>query len=136
MRRKKSINVVLAEALKHYMGDHWTPYSLAKKSGVAEGTIRNYLAPEKRQPSASGKEPSAKLTEVEMLAEALGVEFCDLTTDATELQLPHGDGRVHVVVIPTGYLEASRCVIAVAASGTMSTSCTARDIDLPHSEEP
>ncbi len=86
MRRKKSINVVLAEALKHYMGDHWTPYSLAKKSGVAEGTIRNYLAPEKRQPSASGKEPSAKLTEVEMLAEALGVEFCDLTTDATEAQ--------------------------------------------------
>lgn len=60
MRRKKSINVVLAEALKHYMGDHWTPYSLAKKSGVAEGTIRNYLAPEKRQPSASGKEPSAR----------------------------------------------------------------------------
>ena len=34
MRRKKSINVVLAEALKHYMGDHWTPYALAKKSGA------------------------------------------------------------------------------------------------------
>lgn len=51
------------------------------------------------------------------------------------LQLPHGDGRVHVVVIPTGYLEASRCVIAVAAGGAMSTSCTARDLDLPHIEE-
>lgn len=50
----------------------------------------------------------------------------------TTLQLPNGDGRVHVVVIPTGYLEASRCVIAVAASSAaISTSCAQRDLDLP-----
>lgn len=53
------------------------------------------------------------------------------------LQLPHGDGRVHVVVIPTGYLEASRCVIAVAASSAaISTSCTQRDFDAASSPEP
>lgn len=47
------------------------------------------------------------------------------------LQLPAGDGRVHVVVIPTGYLESARCIVAVAASGTVSTSCAQRDIDIP-----
>ena len=54
----------------------------------------------------------------------------------TTLQLPHGDGRVHIVVIPTGYLEASRCVVAVAASSAaISTSCTPRDLELPPTPE-
>ena len=54
----------------------------------------------------------------------------------TTLQLPHGDGRVHIVVIPTGYLEASRCVVAVAASSAaISTSCTSRDLELPPTPE-
>lgn len=46
------------------------------------------------------------------------------------LVLPHGDGRVHIVVMPTGYLESARCVVAVASSGALSTSCAQRDIDL------
>lgn len=54
----------------------------------------------------------------------------------TTLQLPHGDGRVHIVVIPTGYLEAARCVVAVAASSAaISTSCTTRDLELPPSPD-
>ena len=53
------------------------------------------------------------------------------------LQLPGGDGRVHIVVMPTGYLESARCVVAVAASGGVSTSCAQRDIDLqPDSSSP
>ncbi|WP_235202720.1 XRE family transcriptional regulator [Bordetella bronchiseptica] len=52
--------------------------SLAKLSGVGQTTISLYLNPARRQPSKSGKVPSAKFGEVEALAGALGVAPWDL----------------------------------------------------------
>lgn len=52
--------------------------SLAKLSGIGQTTISLYLNPGRRQPSKSGKVPSAKFGEVETLAEVLGVEPWDL----------------------------------------------------------
>lgn len=79
---KKPVNQVLAEALTFFMGTKWNNVTLAKASGVAESTIRNYRAPEKRDSGKSGKAPSAKLSELEMLACALGVSVADLVSDA------------------------------------------------------
>ncbi len=76
---KKSINVVLAEALAYYMErGNWTQAALSNKSGVGQTTISLYLRPESRKPGAKGKLPSAKLTEVEMIAGVLGVEVWEL----------------------------------------------------------
>jgi hypothetical protein len=80
------INQVLAEALAFYMRRHWTNVSLAKASGVAEGTIRNYLSPEKRAAGKSGKHPSAKLTELAQIADAMGLRVEDLVRDATDAE--------------------------------------------------
>ena len=77
----KPINVVVAEALRFYMGDAWSNVSLAKRSGVAEGTIRNYLSPGKREAGKTGKEPSAKVTELAKIAEALGITVAELVTE-------------------------------------------------------
>lgn len=52
-----------------------TQKALEKASGVAQTTISLYLNPENRKPSASGKPPSGKLSEVEALAKAMGLEF-------------------------------------------------------------
>lgn len=81
---KKPVNQVVAEALRFFMGAKWNNVSLARASGVAEGTIRNYLAPEKRDTGKTGKQPSAKLAELELLADALGVTVADLVRDATD----------------------------------------------------
>ncbi|HNU11736.1 MAG TPA: helix-turn-helix transcriptional regulator [Rubrivivax sp.] len=81
---RKQINQVVAEALRYYMGDRWNNSTLGRRAGVAANTIRNYLEPELRDKGASGKEPSAKLTELARLAEALGVEVADLVTDMTD----------------------------------------------------
>lgn len=79
----KSINIVLAENLEHFMRKRNidSQQALAEKSGVAQRTISNYLNPDRRQVSKSGKEPSAKLTEVEQIARALDVEVWDLLRD-------------------------------------------------------
>lgn len=73
------INQVLADNLKHYMDKHGLKQSaLAQKSGVAQTTISLYLRPGSRELGAKGKAPSAKLTEVQMLADGLGVEVWEL----------------------------------------------------------
>lgn len=81
---KKSINSVLAEALRFYMGDKWNYSTLGAKAGVAANTVKNYREPTGREQGASGKEPSAKLTELAKLAEVLGVEVSDLVTDISD----------------------------------------------------
>lgn len=80
---QKPINQVLAENLAYFMKARGiaTQPALAKKSGVAQRTISNYLRPEIRQSSKSGKPPSAKLTELEKIAEALEVGVWDLLRD-------------------------------------------------------
>jgi hypothetical protein len=80
----KPINVIVAEALEFYMRGRFNKLGLSKASGVADGTIRNFLAPENRATGKSGKEASGKLTELQMLADALHVPMAELVTDLTE----------------------------------------------------
>lgn len=82
---RKPINQVLAEQLAHFMEERGirSQSALARASGVAQRTIGNYMNPELRQESASGKAPSAKLAEVEKIAEALGIEPWELLRDLT-----------------------------------------------------
>lgn len=74
---EKPINEVLADNLKRLMDEHEPPLkqaSLAAKAQVSQRTMSNYLNPKNRGgESASGKAPSAKLAEVELIAEALKV---------------------------------------------------------------
>lgn len=72
---EKSINSVFAENLAALMEKKGIKQTaLAAKSNLAQKTISNYLNPNQRAPSATGKIPSAKLTELEMIATALGTE--------------------------------------------------------------
>lgn len=80
---KRSVNQVVATALKFYMGDRWNNSTLGKAAGVAPNTIANALKPDKRVVADSGKEPSIKLTELALIADALGLTVIDLLTDHT-----------------------------------------------------
>lgn len=82
------INNVLARNLALFMErrDGMTQMELSVKSGVGQTTISLYLHPENRKPGANGKNPSAKLAEVEMLAKALGVQIWELLRDLTPEQ--------------------------------------------------
>jgi phage repressor protein C with HTH and peptisase S24 domain/transcriptional regulator with XRE-family HTH domain len=76
---RPTLNETLAANLARLMDKRgWTQAALAKQSGVGQTTISLYLNPERRQPSKSGKIPSAKLSEVESLAAAVGVEPWEL----------------------------------------------------------
>lgn len=76
---KPPINVILAQNLAHFMSEKkLTQMALSVKTGVAQSSISNYLSPGKRAVSKSGKAPSAKLSEVELIADALGVEAWEL----------------------------------------------------------
>ena len=68
---KLPINDVLAVNLKHFMELRgFSRTALANKVGLAPRTIGNYLNPALRQAeSKSGKPPSAKLTELEKIAD-------------------------------------------------------------------
>jgi transcriptional regulator with XRE-family HTH domain len=82
---EKSVNEVLAENLRYWMeqANMTAQGDLAEKSGVSQRTISNYLNPGNRQESASGKEPSAKLTELQKIAVALGIGVWDLVRPMT-----------------------------------------------------
>ena len=84
-QKRKSINQVLAANIAAAMERRHikTQEELAKASGVAQRTISNYLNPEKRAKGKSGKEPSAKLTEIEQIAKALDTEAWDLLRELT-----------------------------------------------------
>ncbi|MFY2945835.1 XRE family transcriptional regulator [Achromobacter xylosoxidans] len=76
---KPTLNEILATNLARLMAKTGHKQaSLAAASGVGQTTISLYLNPGRRQPSKSGKIPSAKFGEVEALADALGVMPWDL----------------------------------------------------------
>lgn len=78
---KKTANQILAERLEHFMQLRGMNNSkLGKKAGIAANTVANYLI---KTPlvTATGKERSAKLAEIEKLAEALEVSIVDLITE-------------------------------------------------------
>lgn len=83
--RSKTVNEVLAENIRAEMNRAKiaSQPALAKLSGVAQTTISNYLNPNQRLTSKSGKAPSAKLTEVEQIAAALGVPVWKLLRSMT-----------------------------------------------------
>lgn len=82
----KTLNQVLAENLRRLRDERgMSNNTLGAKAGVSPRTIANYLAPEEAgtQPT-SGKERSAKLAEVQLIAAALGVHPVVLLTDSSE----------------------------------------------------
>lgn len=83
--KKLPINEVLAINLAHFMKEKkFTQASLGEKAGLAQRTIGNYLNSALRQAeSKSGKPPSAKLTEVEKICHALGIEVWELLRPIT-----------------------------------------------------
>ena len=88
---RKPINQVVAEALRFFMEQgRWSQLALGRAASVAPGTVKNCMFPELRERAASGKEPSVKVTELSLIADALGVHIADLVTDAT----PEERGRI------------------------------------------
>jgi hypothetical protein len=52
------------------------------------------------------------------------------------LQLPHGDGRVHIVAIrDRSMFEVTRCLIAVGPNGQAAVSCAPKELDLAPPDE-
>lgn len=84
---EKPINDVLAANLAHFMGERkLTQMALAAKTGMGQTTVGLYLHPERRKISATGKVPSAKLSEVDAIARVLGVEIWQLLRPLTPSQ--------------------------------------------------
>lgn len=81
----KPINQVVAENLRYWMQEAGfeSQAALAAKSGVSQRTIGNYLNPSLRDDTSSGKEPSAKVTELEKLASALSIGVWQLMRSMT-----------------------------------------------------
>ena len=84
---KKSLNQLLAESLNRLMESrNLSNLRLGQKARVAPNTIANYRKADGTDFTASGKERSAKLAEVERLAIALDVHPLYLLTDSAEWQ--------------------------------------------------
>lgn len=76
---KTPINQILAENLAHFMRErHLNQVGLSKRSGISQRSISNYLNPDARASGKSGKAPSAKLSEVELIADSLDIEAWQL----------------------------------------------------------
>lgn len=81
---RKSLNRVLGEVLRQVLAERgMSDAQLGRRAGLSPRTIANYkkAADEKLVSSDSGKERSAKLSELEMIADALGVSPLYLLTD-------------------------------------------------------
>lgn len=84
---ERNINRVLADNLERQMDRRkWDKNKLSAASGIAPRTIGYYLRPEHQQVGSKGKEPSAKLSEVQLLAQALEIETWQLLRDLTAEQ--------------------------------------------------
>ncbi|MBB6578452.1 transcriptional regulator with XRE-family HTH domain [Comamonas odontotermitis] len=81
------LNQALADNLAYHMEKRGlTQMALAKKCGIGQTTISLYLNPERRKQGKDAKPGSAKLTEVEMLANALDVEPWELVRPLDGIQ--------------------------------------------------
>lgn len=81
----KSLNRVLAEVLDRLMRERGLDNSaLGRRAGVAANTVANYRRTDAPTFTSRGKERSAKLAEVERIADALGVHPLFLLTDPAE----------------------------------------------------
>jgi transcriptional regulator with XRE-family HTH domain len=90
----KSLNQVLGEVLSAEMKRrHLSANALGARAGLAPNTIGNYMRGAQAENTAGvkGKERSAKLAEVERLAQALGVSPIYLLSDRGGSELVHID---------------------------------------------
>ena len=79
LMQEKSINQVFAENLAAAMQrKKLNQVTLAAKSKVSQKTISNCLNPGNRSDTASGKESSVSLTNLQLLADALGAQSWQL----------------------------------------------------------
>ena len=51
------------------------------------------------------------------------------------IELPGGQGTVHVLAVPTGLMEAARCVVVTSTHGSPAVSCAPKDLDLAAARE-
>lgn len=111
----KTLNQTLGENLKALMDDRGLSANvLGKRAGLAPNTVGNYLKAGLRDPDTmptTGKERSAKLTEVEMLARALGVSPLSLLTDPDVLAQ---QARSIAEVLTRGLTASSRAAAPTA----------------------
>ena len=81
---EKHINQVVADNLSYWMGEaKMTQAALATAAGVSQKTISNYLNPSQRNEGTTGKSPSAKVAELEMIAKALHIKVWQLMREMT-----------------------------------------------------
>lgn len=50
------------------------------------------------------------------------------------IELPGGQGTVHVLAVPTGFMEAARCVVVTSSHGSPAVSCAPKEIDFADRE--
>lgn len=81
---KKSVVLLVAEALQKAMEREpdLTEKKLGEMARVSPRTVANFLRPLDRQVGTSGKMPSGKLTELEMITRALNLEVSELLGSA------------------------------------------------------
>lgn len=83
----KSINEILATNLDYFMkAKGLNQATLGSRADIGQTTISLYLKPKRRLEGKSGKEPSAKLAQVQRLADALEVELWELLRPLTPVQ--------------------------------------------------
>lgn len=88
---KKNISEVIAESLRARMERKgWKTPQLAQQSGVSQRSVVNWLDPGKRIAGTSGKAPSGKIGDLQLLAEALGCGVADLLGLPQDGQPPSG----------------------------------------------
>src|SRR3546814_4841430 len=76
---KKPINDVLAENLTAFMEEkNLTQAALGKLAEIGQTTVGLYLNTHRRNPGKTGKRPSAKLRDVEELANDIAVEVSEI----------------------------------------------------------
>lgn len=82
---EKTISHIVATNLSYWMAQaEMTQTALAAKAGVSQKTISNYLNPDQRVESASGKMPSPKLEELDNIARALAIPLWQLVRQMSE----------------------------------------------------
>jgi len=119
--QKKTLNQQLAENLALLMTERkLSANQLGKKAGLSPRTLANYLKTD-HNPTDTGKERSAKLTEVEKLATALDVPSVLLLTEFQKEALE--DARKKFLTEP------GRRILIQAAPGTGKTGMTMKLIE-------
>lgn len=79
------INQIVARALRWHMDRAGlSEKALGTRAGVSPRTVANFLRPTDRAAGSRGKEPSGKLTELALIAAALGVRVADLVDDQSD----------------------------------------------------